>query len=271
MKKLLLLLLLLFYSVAFGQLTPHQKPLLGMQINYGHPLAKGLVGCWIMNEDDGDKIYDLSGNNNHGTLEGNVSWIAGKYGSALDFNPGSDYVNLGTLPQISSEFTLIISAKSTGPGSYNGNDGYFLSDSNDVTNFYFRRANGGTNQLYLGIGDQSHPITGTYLVDQWNVYAITHNSSGTVNFYHNGDFIEEAISGSNFAGFNNNAYLGNRAALDRDFDGQIGHVFISNRVLSASEIQQLYSDPFCMFAPPFKLSLFKAIMIIGGQVIIIGF
>ena len=28
-------------------------PPLGSQINWGHPLSKGLVGCWLMNEGRG--------------------------------------------------------------------------------------------------------------------------------------------------------------------------------------------------------------------------
>src|SRR4030042_101428 len=29
------------------------KPPLGSQINWGHPLSRGLVGCWLMNEGGG--------------------------------------------------------------------------------------------------------------------------------------------------------------------------------------------------------------------------
>ena len=51
------------------------KPFRGSQINKTHPLAKGLVGCWIFNEDTGDLIFDLSGHNNHITNYG-ATWIS---------------------------------------------------------------------------------------------------------------------------------------------------------------------------------------------------
>lgn len=35
------------------------KPPVGSQINWGHPLSQGLVGCWLMNESSGNQIRDL--------------------------------------------------------------------------------------------------------------------------------------------------------------------------------------------------------------------
>jgi len=37
------------------------KPLPGAQIDWGHPLAQGLVGCWLMNEGAGQGFADLVG------------------------------------------------------------------------------------------------------------------------------------------------------------------------------------------------------------------
>ena len=47
-----------------------QKPLLGKQINWSNPLAKGLVGCWVMNEGSGLFVNDYSGNGIHFTMQG---------------------------------------------------------------------------------------------------------------------------------------------------------------------------------------------------------
>lgn len=38
----------------------NQKPILGQQINWGHPLAEGLVGCWLFNEQGGTTISNLA-------------------------------------------------------------------------------------------------------------------------------------------------------------------------------------------------------------------
>ena len=57
----------------------NQKPILGRGINWGDPLARGLVGYWLMNEGVGNKVYDLSGNGRTGTISGAL-WTAGKFG-----------------------------------------------------------------------------------------------------------------------------------------------------------------------------------------------
>jgi len=86
---------------------PRQKPPLGSVLNPDHPLAQGLVGCWLMNEGGGSKIYDLTGNTN-GTLM-DVSWSSTEYGSALYFNGSTSKVDLGWeyAPQMPATLTVI--------------------------------------------------------------------------------------------------------------------------------------------------------------------
>ncbi|MBU0598822.1 LamG domain-containing protein, partial [Patescibacteria group bacterium] len=85
------------------------KPLLGVQLNRSHPLAKGLVGCWVMNEGAGNKIYDLSGNGNDGSFPGgtaNPLWKPGRTGPALKFDGVNDYVEKTSFTQITSAITI---------------------------------------------------------------------------------------------------------------------------------------------------------------------
>jgi arabinan endo-1,5-alpha-L-arabinosidase len=52
----------------------------------GTPHAS-MVAMWTFDEDEGDKVSDLSGNDNHGLVYGGVEWIeGGKFGGALSFN-----------------------------------------------------------------------------------------------------------------------------------------------------------------------------------------
>jgi hypothetical protein len=44
--------------MVMGNIYP-QKPPLGSQINQGHPLSQGLVGCWLMNEGGGEYIRNI--------------------------------------------------------------------------------------------------------------------------------------------------------------------------------------------------------------------
>src|SRR3990167_7263966 len=86
------------------------KPVVGSQINWGHPLAKGLVGCWLMNERGGRKIIDLS-KKRITTFTGNS--VLDKLGSQLPSNTGvqadTDYMNLGNITELKkTPFTVII-------------------------------------------------------------------------------------------------------------------------------------------------------------------
>ena len=65
------------------------KPPLVTLLRQGHPLSKGLVGCWLFNERGGDSVYDASGQGNTGTLtdmDPATDWVVSEKGSALDFS-----------------------------------------------------------------------------------------------------------------------------------------------------------------------------------------
>jgi len=77
----------------------------------------GLVGYWSMNYNVGDKIPDLSGNGNHGTLSPIypcdcptlVDSFDKKHGKAALFNGSSTYVTFTNLPYLnSSELTVML-------------------------------------------------------------------------------------------------------------------------------------------------------------------
>ncbi|KKL14339.1 hypothetical protein LCGC14_2516680 [marine sediment metagenome] len=92
MKKLILVLFLC--SVCWGYVV--DKPIMGVQLNYGHDKSRGLVGIWIFNDKPGvvGRTYDLSGNGNHGTLVADTHSVPGKFGNALDFDGTGDTVQI---------------------------------------------------------------------------------------------------------------------------------------------------------------------------------
>jgi len=52
-----------------------------------------LVGYWSFDEGKGDTIKDQTQNGNDGAIKGNVNWIDGQVGKAIEFKPGS-YVEI---------------------------------------------------------------------------------------------------------------------------------------------------------------------------------
>ena len=80
---------------------PQVKPPFGVQLNLGHPLAQGLIGCWLFNEGyglSGSLLYDSSGKRNNGILTGGFTtasgWSSAPEGSVLVFNGSSTFVDV---------------------------------------------------------------------------------------------------------------------------------------------------------------------------------
>jgi len=52
---------------------------------------KTAMGIWLLDENTGTETKDISGNDNHGKIQG-AKWAKGKFGSALKFNGSTDRV-----------------------------------------------------------------------------------------------------------------------------------------------------------------------------------
>ena len=230
---------------------PHKrliKPRLGVRINNGHLLAKGLVGCWIMNEGAGNTVADLSGNRNTGTLVGDTHFVPGKFGPCLDFEGDGDYVTLGLgFNLIANQPGLPVSAwvkpNTTPPAASidfvtKRSSTVFLlcwaTNQNVAFEVYNASTESAIGYYTDGIADTNwHHVVGVYNGTNVKVYVDT-IAGGTVgNLTGNTRTVTGTtrISGPTTASFN----------------GSIDDVMIYDRALSASEIAQLYREPFGMF------------------------
>ncbi|MFC1717449.1 LamG domain-containing protein [Candidatus Poribacteria bacterium] len=73
------------------------------------PTYAGISGIWLFDEDRGDEVLDLSGNDNHGTINGGVEWKPdGKFGGALLFNGSDGWVEIpNSASLIPPEITIV--------------------------------------------------------------------------------------------------------------------------------------------------------------------
>lgn len=51
-----------------------------------------IVGIWLFDGKKGNVVEDASANGHKGEIVGNVEWVEGKFGSALEFGKGDSYV-----------------------------------------------------------------------------------------------------------------------------------------------------------------------------------
>jgi len=232
-----------------GLWHPYEKPMYGVLLNPYHPLARGLVGCWLFNEGGGNTVFDQSGLGYHGTLGGGTAeyrpdWVSGKMGPALDFD-GSDYVSIPNFT-LSFPATLIIWVK---PDSGALSESRTFLSREGGTSFLWYYLGGGEHVTCISIFDGSDHFGSAGLLqeNEWQQIGLTFDVSGNGYHWYNG---KQDLSVSGVTEPTNPFELRIAEWSTHDWIGEFAEVLIYNRVLSANEIWQLYTDPFCMFYHP---------------------
>jgi len=246
---------------------PQLKPTRGICLNRNHPLSRGLVGLWLFNEGSGGRVFDLSGNGNTGTLAGTApSWTPGKFGSAV-LLPGTDeYIgSMATMGlRVSPGMSISIWAK---PNTFAGGDTFSSTNPRylvmDGTSggvdppfcFALRILGGKLNFLYRNAAGTEFVAEKavTHLTDTSITYhfAAVHTGS-EMRLYVNGIKVDSTTTNDptdNNKEGTTGLCFGQEENINGDqryFNGQLSSIGIYNRVLSASEIAQLYREPFCM-------------------------
>jgi len=216
-------------------------------------------------------VYDLSSHGNHGTLGGGTAgycptWVTEKFGSALSFNGSDDYIDIGDKPDFkftTENFTISfwafikdydeVEQVPIGKGTPNELSPYFfwlLGDSTHQLRFYVRDSDNTT--WYHN--DYEIPTE-----NEWYFVAAVKNGTNQ-KLYING--IEESSYFSPATILDDSRPLtigsGWGTSAELTFYGLINRVMIYNRELSADEVWQLYTDPFCMFYHPLEAELLYA-------------
>ena len=237
-----------------------QKPLLGARLTPGHPLARGLVGCWIMNEGSGDKIFDLSGNGNDGTQSGGVAWEGGN----IHYDGTTGYHNIPYSPELycPTEMTVcfrmkcdIVNHADLVPAivsmyDYAGGNRMWgitpCNGNNPDTWEIMVSSNGATNNR--------KSFTSAITLDlDWHTVAVTAQNQDKVwSWYDNGIYkskiTEAEPSGYWYTYTNQESWLRIGGLSDAyNFDGIVEYVMIYNRILTPQEIQSLHANPYQMF------------------------
>jgi hypothetical protein len=238
---------------AGGLWTPYTKPPFGSILIADHDLSQGLVGCWLFNEGGGKTVYDLSGKRNIGTLTNAPTWIAdSQFGQTLSFDGVNDYVDLGTGPLMSLVKPLTVSLW-VKPANLS-QAGIICSIGVTDSSACFTMAHGfGGPSQYASKPAQPKVYTGSIQEGRWDLWTSVWNGDDSSSFYLSGKLLTQTGSDNyNYDGLR----LGARGTGTYPYAGAIDGVFIYGRALSASEVLQLYYDPFCMFQVPSRAKYF---------------
>ena len=230
----------------------NMKPVHGSQINFGHPSASGLIGCWLFNEGGGTQVADLSEHRNHGILSGtSPSWSPGNYGPSV-LLPGTDEHILITdtngnldFEGANESFTVIVWINPYALSTYQSL--VWIQDENDDM-WRVLIWNDGTIKASLNAIDFGS--TSTVSTGIWQQVAVVFDKSGNGQIYIDGQpsGTPVTLGGEVLSLTTNEIYVGYTETGTFPYNGQTNHLMIWDKALSAGEIAQLYADPFCMFS-----------------------
>jgi hypothetical protein len=208
-------------------------------------LWKGLVGSWqpVLGP-QGQRLIDLSGRGNHGTLNGSMTfsdWVVGPKGYALDFDGSNDNVDVDK--QIISAYPFTLSA-------------WIITTSSSELTVASLAYNGATDVFWtLGIDVGKARIVCRNTFTQGTNGSITINDGKphliTCVFVAAADrrlFVDGIADGTNTASVNyastvNKFAIGRRPSSSptQYFLGKVNGVFAHSRALQPVEIRALYS------------------------------
>ena len=221
------------------------KPLFGTRLNHLHPINRGLVGFWLFNERAGTRINDISGGNNHGTainfaMQGSTSnWSGSPSGASLLFDGVDDHIAIPNSRDlnVNVDLTMVCRIRRKTVGTQ-----VDIYKAGTNTNFWSVSLMA-SNQINFSkqlISDNLS--TGTITDTNWHQIAVVKklNSGNNLTFYIDGKNAGTAA----VANVQSPSGLKQIGLITSSMDGEIDYVMLYNRDLTASEVQQLYLDPF---------------------------
>ena len=243
MKKIYFLAIALFFLCNIS--------LAGYESGPGDAITAGLVGRWEF-EDNGN---DISGNDHHGSLEGDVEYKDGLHGRCILVQGGS-YFNAGggkdpgdpdTWADIRGNLTLCFWFRSHDI-SYAGLAGFICKGEDDA---YRLEQEGGWQGTKCRFSiREGRDVSGTKkIVDSlWNHITAVYDGS-YVKLYINGQLDQQSSATGVIKTNNDNLSIGNNEHLllehgveSRKVTGLIDDVRLYDRALSASEISIIAND-----------------------------
>ena len=208
-------------------------------------VPSGLVLDLPMDEGEGTTVFDRSGNDNDGDLNG-CTWVDGKYGNALEFNGTTDYVNCGNDASLNIVDEITI-AFWLNPTVAEDELSVVLASQDGWDGGICVRYQQGLVELYYNFeGIRYHLYTTTALtINTWTHCALVFKDPTHIYIYLNGIDKSGVISSASVAHVFQELVIGAFGTThDYNFQGVIDGVRIYNRALTLLEIKKLYYDRF---------------------------
>lgn len=232
---------------------PSQKPEPGFdEINWDHPHANGLVGCWLFNEGAGRSFHNkVDGGSS--LSPGSAVWTQGQGGIGVKWNDVGTYtpIRVPYSPSLRpSNITIVFGRETTSLGSDFAQiyGAYNLDTELDLC---FVVIGGNNCRFRQSIAGSSAFTTVANLVSTgYHQYAVSRSTTGAQRWYRDAVLFTTASGGAGTID-NTGIDLGLGGAVPGGFNcqNQRGiYTYIYNYVLSDAMINDIHSVPFGMFS-----------------------
>lgn len=248
-------------------LKPAQFP----TFRVGHPLLKGLIGCWLFSQGAGSNAIwkDLALLQPWIKTDGALSWGPGVNGAALDFSPAGAATSGFTVARkggtgpatTASPFTVMAQIKMRAQsgsaqqviinyGEVTDNNFTCTFTANQTTGALAMSAQGGTDTA-IAVSTLIPPL------GSWCIVGLSQQTAAARTFFLNGRSQVNttsiaASSGASIGGLSiGEGYLNSGLpATPTGFLGMMSWIYVWNYPLTAAEMQSVYQSPFQLFQQP---------------------
>lgn len=215
----------------------------GLLLDRAHPINRGLMGWWPMNEGGGIRVGDISGNQFHTTGTTTLpKWSGGPFGTAMAFDYAlTTYL---TFPDMRSRlgteatFSVWVKRKNSPPSSPDEGAWSFAGTGNNCHYPYI------DGTIYIGTFATVRKTIGASAVDltKWHLVTITSKpGAGGWVMYQNAQPVY-STAGDATVSIPAAPTLGKSLGAFY-LSGGYSHLRLYNRALSAVEVAQLYAEP----------------------------
>jgi hypothetical protein len=214
-------------------------------LNKLFPRDIGLFAQYLFNETSGAVAVDATGSGRNATLVNGPTWLAGKYGNAVNLDGSNDYVTLpsGIMSAISS-FTIATWVKLDTIGNWARI--FDFGTGTGVNMFLTPKSSSNTIRYAItisGSGGEQQINGAALLTGTWQHVAVTLN--GTIGImYVNGVEVGRNTGMSlkpSSLGITGNNYIGKSQYGDPYLDGLVDDFRIYTSALTADDITKLYN------------------------------
>ncbi|HDZ37885.1 MAG TPA: LamG domain-containing protein [Marinobacter sp.] len=212
---------------------PHDRRFFDLGSLVPHGNAGGEMGSYDFRDVVGRTLPDRSGDGNDGSLEGQATTAITDMGQAGRFTADESRVELASdvVGNAAVSFSALVRANSSG-----GAGGGRLTDNTKFL-VYFRLANRISLSSNGGVTKIESPAS-SILYGQWHHLVVTRDTAGNGEIFIDGEGVATGATGTPIAA--GAVVIGNRAAGNRGWDGEIKNAILHDRVLDAAEVKAAY-------------------------------